>query len=48
MSRTSRRAMGIEPLGRVLARDSGLRVPDSIETTPVSVGSPGTELEFAL
>jgi hypothetical protein len=28
--------MGIEPLGRVLARDAAIRVPDSIETSPIS------------
>ncbi len=29
-------SFGIEPLGRVLARDAYLRVPDSIETSPVA------------
>jgi Dna[CI] antecedent, DciA len=36
MSRGRSRTLGIEPLGRVLARDSHLRVPDAIETTPVA------------
>ena len=31
-----KRRSALEPLGLVLARDKGLRLPDSIETAPVS------------
>src|SRR5262249_27335061 len=34
--RAVKRSSGLEPLGIVLSRDAGLRVPGSIETSPVS------------